>query len=459
MIKKTHNFIRLYIHHLKKNLLLAIPIFFTQLGIIIIGISDNIIIGFFGKKALASISLANSIFFIFIIFGFGISSGVSSLIASSDAKNDYEDGAKIFYHGLIINFILSIIMYVFIHFFILLILPYLGQPKEILEPTISFLKIIALSFIPWMIFEMFRKFSEGLSISSPILISTCISTFINIILNFSFINGYYFIPKLGFLGVGYSTVISRVIMSINIFLILTQHKKTKNYFHTYKYFDVEKKYLKKIFKIGIPSGIYMLLEMSAFSISSFISGKCGIKELAAHQIVISLVSSTFILNTCFSIPGTVRVGNQLALKNYYDLRIIGWSVIFMGTIFLSICSILFILLRDDIALWYIKNDKEVALIVHNIMIIASIVQLFDGIQSIFMGILRGLQDVYIPLYISLFAYWILALPIGYILSIKLKIGVIGVWIGLGIGVIVSSILLMIRFINLTKKLLNTINNH
>ncbi|WP_262887269.1 MATE family efflux transporter [Blattabacterium cuenoti] len=458
MIKKN-NSISLYIYQFKKNLLLAIPIFFTQLGVIIIGISDNIMIGFFGKKALASISLANSIFFIIIIFGFGISSGISSLIASSDAKNDYEYGAKIFYHGLIINFILSIIMYVFIHFFILLILPYLGQPKEILEQTTSFLKILALSFIPWMIFEMFRKFSEGLSLPSPSLISTWISAFINIIFNFSFINGFYFMPKLGFLGVGYSTLIYRIIMSINIFFLLKKHKKTKIYFHNLKYFWLEKKYVKKILKIGIPSGIYMFLEMSAFAISSFISGQCGIKELAAHQIIINLVSSTFILNTCFSIPATVRVGNQLALKNYSDLIIIGWSVIFMGTIFLSICSILLICLRDYIPLLYIKNDKEVEYMVHNMMIIASIVQLFDGIQSIFMGILRGLQDVYIPLYISLFAYWILALPIGYILSIKFHIGVIGVWIGLGIGVIVSSILLLIRFQKITKKLLNTINNH
>ncbi|AWU45824.1 MATE family efflux transporter [Blattabacterium punctulatus] len=425
---------------------------FTQLGIIIVGLSDNMMVGFLGKKALASVSLANSIFLVLVIFGFGISTSISPLIALVDAKNEYKKGAIILYHGLILNFFLSIFMYIFIHIFFY-ILPYLGQPKEILNDTISFLKITAITFIPWMIFEVFRKFSEGLSLVLPSLIITWISAFINIILNYLFINGLYGIPKLGVSGIAYATLISRITMLIGIYFLLYRYKKVRNYYNHFKYFFLKKKYLKKILKIGIPSGLHMLFEIGAFSISSFISGKCGIKELAAHQIVLNLVSSTFLLSTGFSVSATIRIGNQLALKNYSELRKIGWSIIIMGIIFMLICSFIFLFFRNYIPYLYIKNDYEVIYLAKKMIIIASIFQISDGIQGIIIGALRGIHDVNIPMYISFFSYWIIALPIEWLFSIYLKMGGQGVWIGLGLGITLSSILLIIRYEIITKRLI------
>ncbi|WP_238783742.1 MATE family efflux transporter [Blattabacterium cuenoti] len=413
-------------------------------------------VGFLGKKALASVSLANAVFFIIIIFGLGISTGFSSLIASIDAKKEYKKGITIFYHALILNFFLSIIMFICVHIFFY-ILPYLGQPKEILNDTISFLNINSISMIPWMIFEVFRKFSEGLSLVYPSLFITWISAFVNIILNYLFINGLFNFPKLGIKGVAYATLISRITMLIGINFILYQYKKVRNYYNSFSsflsIFILKKKYFEEILKIGVPSGLHMLFEMSTFSISSFITGKCGIKDLAAHQIVLSLVSSTFLLSTGFSLTATIRIGNQLALKNYYELRKIGWSIILMGTIFMLICSSIFILFRNYIPYMYIKNDMEVIDITKKIIVIASIFQLFDGIQGFILGALRGIQDVKIPMRISFFSYCVIALPIAWFLSIHLKFGGIGVWIGLSLGIIISSILLLIRYERITKNLL------
>ncbi|WP_262887118.1 MATE family efflux transporter [Blattabacterium cuenoti] len=425
------------------------PVFFTQLGVIFVGLSDNMMVGFLGKKALASVSLANSVFFIIVIFGLGISAAISSLIASIDAKQEYKKGAIIFYHGLIINFLLSIFMYGLIHVFSY-VLPYLGQPKEILSETISFLKIIAISFIPWMIFEVFRKFSEGLSLVYPGLVVTWFSAFINIILNYVFLNGMCGFPKLGTVGVAYSTLISRITMLIGILVLLYRHKKVHDYYNHFKYFFFKKKYFKKILKIGIPSGLHMLFEMSAFAISSFISGRCGIKVLAAHQIVISLVSSTFLLSTGLSVAATVRIGTQFALKNYSELRRIGKSILLMGIVFMLICSLFFFLFRGYIPYIYIKNDYEVIKIAEKMIFIASFFQLSDGLQGIILGALRGLQDVHIPMWISFFSYWIIALPTAWFLSIR--IGGNGIWIGLGLGLTISALLLFIRYETITKRL-------
>ncbi|WP_238784288.1 MATE family efflux transporter [Blattabacterium cuenoti] len=410
-------------------------------------------VGFLGKKALASVSLSNAVFLIIIIFGFGIATSISSLIASVDAKHEYKKGAIILYHGIIINFFLSIFMYISIRIFLLYILPYLGQPKEILNDTISFLKVTAISLIPWMIFEIFRKFSEGLSLVFPGLVITWISVFINIILNYFFINGCYGFPKLGVIGVAYATLISRIIMLIGINFLLYKYKKVRNYYSHLKIIFLNKKYLRKILKIGIPSGLHMLFEMSTFSISSFISGKCGIKELAAHQIVISLISSTFLLCTGFSVAATIRIGNQHALKNYLELRKIGWSVILMGMMFMFICSFLFIIFRNYIPYMYIKNDHEVVHIAEKMILIVSLFQLPDGIQGIIIGALRGMQDVNVPMWISFFSYWIIALPIACFLSLYLNMGIQGVWMGLGSGLTISAILMIFRYHNITKKLI------
>ncbi|WP_238785588.1 MATE family efflux transporter [Blattabacterium cuenoti] len=404
-----------------------------------------------GKKAIASVSLANAVFFILIIFGLGISTSISSLISSVDAKNNYRKGSMILIHSIILNFVLSIIMYglTYIFFFIF---PYLNQPEEIKKETISFLKILSISFIPWMIFEVFRKFSEGLSLVYPSLIVTWISTIMNIILNYSLINGLLGFPKLGIIGVAYATLISRLSMLIFIIPILLKYKKIRKYFIHIKYFYFQKKYIKQILKIGIPSGLHMLFEVGAFAISSFISGKCGLKVLAAHQIVINLVSSTFIIITGFSLIATIRIGNQFALKNYFKIKEIGTSIIIMGSIFMLICSFLLFFFKNYIPYIYIKkNDYEMILIIKKMIIVASIFQLFDGLQGIISGILRGLQDVKIPMCIIFFSYWIIGIPISWYLS--KKIGGHGIWIGLGIGLTISSVLLFIRYKIIIKKLI------
>lgn len=414
-------------------------------------------VGILGKNALASVSLANAVFFIMIIFGFGISSAISTLIASVDIKNEYKKGFSIFYHGLVLNFSLSIFMYAVVHIFFYLF-PYLGQPKEILNDTISFLEITSVSFIPWMMFEIFRKFSEGLSLVFPSLVATWSSAIINIILNYIFLNGKFGFPKLGILGVAYATLISRIIMLACIFILLFKYKRVHKYYNYFKFsfLILKKKFFKKILKIGIPSGLHMLFEMSAFAVSSFISGQCGIKVLAAHQIVINLVSSTFLLSTGLSVAATVRIGNQLALKNYSELRKVGKSILFMGSFFMLICNLIFFFFRKNIPYMYI-NDKEVAIIAEKMIIIAGFFQLSDGIQGIILGALRGLQDVHIPMWISLFSYWVVAIPIAWLLSIK--IGGNGIWMGLGIGLTISAILLFIRYETITKRLLKKNNNN
>ncbi|WP_223843678.1 MATE family efflux transporter [Blattabacterium cuenoti] len=430
-----------YLKNFKKNTELALPIFFSQLGALSVNFFDNFMIGLLGKKSLASVSLATSTFFIVIIFGLGISTAISPLITYVDAKKEYKKGAIILFHGLIMNTFLSIIMYIMVYIFSY-ILPYLGQPKEVLHDSISFLRIISITFVPWMIFEVFRKFSEGLSLNYPSIIVVWSSSILNIILNYVLIKGSFGFPKMGVLGVAYSTLISRIFMLFVMILLLRKQKKVHNYYCNIQFF-FKKKYFAEILRIGIPSGFQMLFEFSTFAVSSFISGRCGLKILTAHQIVLNLVSSSYLLSTGLSIAATVRMGQQVALKNYHKLKTIGTSIFLMGIFFMLICSFFFLFFRKEIPRMYIKNDEELFSITEKMIIISSIFQIFDGLQGILMGALRGLQDVQIPMYIIFFSYWIIAIPLAFLLSNYMDGS--GVWMGLGIGMTISSILLFIRY--------------
>lgn len=438
--------------NIKKNLQLALPISFGQIGQICINLSDNIMVGAIGDISLAAASLANSIFIIIMVFGWGISSSISPIVSEINIKKNYELGKVLLYNILLISLLISIILYIII-LFLIPIFPYLGQSETIINKAIPFLKIISLSMIPWLLFESLKKFSEGLSITTPGMIITWLGVFFNILLNYILINGKFGFPKMYILGAAYASFITRIIMLIGLCLFLYIQKKK------FKYFDISNykqfynfSFFSKILKIGTPAGLQMLFEVGAFAVASFISGVSGTEELAAHQIVISLVSTTYMLALGFSVTATIRIGNQYAIRNYRELRKIGWSIILISSIFMFISGLIFIIWNNQLPLIYL-SDKKVVNIASKLLIVASLFQLSDGIQSVMIGALKGIYDVKIPMWISFFSYWILALPLGSFLSIYMKMKSLGIWIGLGLGLTLSAILLIIRYNNKISNLI------
>lgn len=441
--------------HIKKNLQLALPISFGQIGQIFINLSDNIMVGSIGEISLAAASLANSIFIIIMVFGWGVSSSISPLVAEINIKKNYEDGKVLLYNILLISLVLSIILYLVV-LILIPILPYLGQSKSIINQAIPFLKIISLSMIPWLLFESLKKFSEGLAITTPGMIITWVGVVLNIVLNYILIHGKYGFPNMGILGAAYASFITRIIMLIGLCLFLYKQKKKFLYFNLYKYKQFNNlTFCTKILKIGTPAGLQMLFEVGAFAIASFISGVSGTEELAAHQIVISLVSTTYMLALGFSVTATIRISDQYAIKNYIELRRIGWSIICMSSIFMLISGLIFIIFNKELPLIYLK-DKTVVHIASNLLIVASLFQLSDGLQSVLLGALKGIYDVKIPMWISFFAYWIIAIPLGSFLAIYMQMKTLGIWIGLGLGLTLSAFLLLIRYNN---KTINFIKNN
>lgn len=445
----------------------------TQAGQIMVNVVDSVMVGKLGtdfdhvidptlsKISLAAVTLGNSVFMIMMVFAFGFSFALSPLIAAADAKKDEDEVSNYFIHSLVLNVSLAILL-------VLLItlgkpLMYLlKQPQEVVDVAIPFITIMTLSMIPLMIFQTYRQFSEGLSLTMPITFATIVGNVVNIFLNYGWIYGNMGFPRLEITGAAWGTFISRVVMLILLIIILNNFKKTKYYLKRISFKNLQKKYFKPIIQLGVPTGLTSFFEMSAFAVAAFICGYTFLDtpldldlakiNLASHQIAINLASTTFMMCTGMGVAATVRIGNQLGLKDYKTLREAGWSCVLMVLIFMTICGILFILFRFNLAEIY-TNEKNVIDLAGKLLIIAAFFQLSDGLQLVLLGALRGMQDVKIPSMISFVSYWAITIPICAILAIYFEMRAYGVWIGLGIGLTLAAIQLLYRFHTVTKKLI------
>lgn len=434
----------------QETLKLALPVMLTQVGQVSVNLFDNIIVGkLLGAKALAAVSLGNAIFFSIFIFGLGFSLAIPPLVSEAHSQHNHDRINSVFRHGFVVNLTLSVLLMIAI-FVLIPFLPYFNQPKEILPDTTTFLGIITLSIIPFMIFQTMREVSEGLSFTIGVTKATIFANIINIILNYIFIK----FLKMGVAGSAWATFIARVSMVIFLYIVLLNNDKTKKYIKDFS-LKIElftKEMFERLIRLGFPTALQLFFEVTAFAAAAFICGLISAKDIAAHQIALSLASFTFNLCVGFSVASTVMIGRKLGEKDFVNLEKVGFNNLKIAFLFMLICGIIFILGRNILPTFFTKKeDIEVIELASKLMIIAALFQLSDGIQVTALGCLRGLQDVKIPSVLTFIAYWVITIPLGYYLTVPMKMGAFGMWIALGIGLTISAILLVIRFRNLAER--------
>ncbi len=438
----------------KRTLQLAIPVMLTQLGQVSVNLFDTIIVGnLLGSDALASVSLGNAIFFSVFVFALGMSFAIPPLVSEAHAQNNHEEINQVFRHGFVINLIVGIVLMILI----LLgtpLLYHLNQPEKILPDTIVFLEIMAYSIIPFMLFQTLRETSEGLSYTIGVTKATIFANILNVALNYILIKGMFGIPAMGVKGSAIATLIARVFMMLFLYFVLKREQKTERYIRDFslkiQYFS--KSLFQKMIKLGIPTALQMFFEVTAFAAAAFICGLISAKDIASHQIALSMASFTFNLCIGFSVASTVMIGNRLGEKNFVELRNQGINNLKIVFLFMFFCGMIFILGRNILPTFFTKKeDVEVIQLASKLLIIAALFQLSDGVQVVALGCLRGIQDVKIPSILTFIAYWVITIPLGYFLCYTMKMGAFGMWIALGLGLSISAVLLVIRFLKLSSK--------
>lgn len=442
-----------YTREFGKNLSIAYPVMLGQLGHVLVGLADNIMVGQLGAAPLAAVSLGNSLVFIALSLGIGFSFAITPLVAEADGARDIETGKSYFHHGIIMCTINGI----FLFLLLLLakpILYYLDQPPEVVDLAIPYLEIVAFSMIPLMIFQAFKQFADGLSQTKYAMYATLVANVVNVLFNYVLIYGVWIFPRLEVEGAAFGTLISRFFMLWFLWEILRKRPSLRQYFVWSKRESIRLTKFRRLFSLGFPTALQMLFEIGIFTATVFLAGTLGTNPQAANQVALNLSSMTFMIAVGLGVTATIRVGNQKGIGNYRALRSIAFSNFLLVFLIEAIFAAGFILLKDWLPTIYIEN-AEVIFLASQLLIIAALFQLSDGLQVVILGALRGLQDVKIPTMICFIAYWIIGFPISYYFGKAEQLGSIGIWLGLFAGLTVSALMLYLRFDHLSKKFLES----
>ena len=450
--------ISVYTREFRYNLKLAYPVMIGMLGHTFVQFIDNVMVGQLGTAELAAISLGNSFVFIAMSIGIGFSQAITPLIAEADGAKKDNDISGIFEHSFLICLILGLILFTVV-FLNRNLLYFMNQPIEVVKLASPYLFWVSFSLISIVTFQSFRQFADGLSFTKAAMYSTLLGNVINVILNFFLIFGLWIFPKLGVEGAAIGTLISRICMLIFIVVYLKLHKKLSKYIKRFFPSKVQIQRLKKIIYLGLPSALHSFFEVAFFISAVWMAGIIGKNSQAANQIALNLASMTYMVALGVGVAAMIRVGNQRGMMNFIKLREVALSTLILIIIIDIFFCIIFLIFNDYLPLLYLDlgdsnnltDVNEVIELASKLLIIAGVFQLFDGIQAVVLGALRGMQDVNKPALIIFLSYGLIGFPTSYFLGFYTKLSVVGIWIGLMTGLLSSSLFLFLRFNYLSKK--------
>ncbi|MEK6616061.1 MAG: MATE family efflux transporter, partial [Bacteroidota bacterium] len=433
--------------HFLKTALLAWPVCVSNLGHVMVGIVDTAMVGgikedvfgYSGTTAQAAVALANGFYFLVLVFGFGVSYGVTPLTAAADSSQNISESRQLLKHCLIVNVLTNAIL-----FLVLLaispLLRFIHQPKDVVELAIPFLNVMMLGMIPLAVFSSFKQFAEGLSFTRFAMYITIGSNLLNVLFNYILIYGKFGFSAMGMMGSCWASFWARLIMAAAMFAYLFYGKHFRKYWIGFSFRNLSLGMMKKIFSIGAMSGLQWVFEVGAFAFALVMIGWIGKREQAAHQIALQIASMTYLIASGISAAASVRVGNQYGMKNISTLRVAAFSAFSMVIISQVIFAGIFIASRFALPVLF-NNEPEVREIVSSLLLIAALFQLSDGVQVVALGVLRGIEDTKIPTWITFISYWLIGLPCSYAFAFIFGFGVQGIWYGLTIALSLAAILL------------------
>ena len=435
--------LKYYIPYYKRNLHLAFPIVLSQLGQVSVSLIDNMMVGHVGTTELAAASFANSVFTVGLVFGMGITFGTTPLVGKAFGDQD-QKSLVAWLKNSMVSHVVAAVALTLLMFGIYLVLPFLGQSPEVLKLAQPYFLLLCLSYFPFILFFSFKQFFEGMGNTQMAMQITLIANVVNVAVNYLFIFGNFGFPEMGLNGAGIGTLVSRVLMPFLFVYYISRKNRYLDYFRAARFEPVKKERILRLFKIGIPIAFQLIVEVTAFGIGAIMMGWLGESPLAAHQVALGMASFTYMISLGVSQANTIRVSHQMGLRDYTSMKSAAMASTHLVLVFMSIMALLFIGGRNVLPLLF-TSDAEVIKVAAQLLIVAAVFQLFDGLQVVMLSTLRGMTDVTVPMFIAFLAYLFIGIPVSYVFSIKLGVGPQGIWFGYLVGLSIAGILFYFRF--------------
>ncbi len=437
-----------YLREFRSTLTLAVPIIVGHLSQMLMGVTDNVMIGWTGTVPLAAASFGGNVFNVFFVFAIGLMVPVAILVSRSRGAGQPEECAEYLRHGvalalgfgLLESALMAILSTQLVHF---------GQPAEVLEIVVPYFLMMAGSLAPVLVYIVLRQYAEAMGHPWAPMVIILAGVVVNAVLNWIFIYGNLGMPALGLTGAGLSTLFARIIGAYGIYVWLRRDPKVRAAWPKRWFGGYSRERFRTMMNIGLPASGMLLFESSAFAAAGIMNGWLGAVPLAAHQIAITCASLVFMIPLGLAIATGMRVSRALGSGAKETLRTIAFGSMAAAIVIMVSFTLAFGFGGNVIAAWFVRDSVVIALAAQ-LLVVASLFQLFDGVQVIAASSLRGITDVRIPALITLVAYWGVALPLGYLLGIRGSFGAVGVWSALAAGLAFAAIALTARFLRRTR---------
>jgi multidrug resistance protein, MATE family len=438
---------RRFSSELAKTVALASPIVAGQVGQMLMGLVDTLMVGHVGTNSLAAAAFANSLMSVTFVFGIGVLTSVGILASRAHGAGKGRHKQVILCSSLW----LSVTVGVLLATVLTLAIPWLAvfrQPEAVLSQAKPFMAILSWSLVPALVFISSKSFSEAVSRALVPALMMYLGVALNVFLNWVLIFGNLGAPALGLEGAGWATLISRIVTMTGTLLFCV--RVTGSGFSILWPGLLSLPTIRSLVRIGLPTGFQYLAEVGAFAFAAILMGWIGTAALAAHQIAITCAATTFMFPLGISQAVAVRIGQAVGAGNHELIRVIGFGGFCLSGLIMAFFAFLYAILGHSIANSF-NSDPGVVGLTADLLLIAGVFQIADGVQVTAMGGLRGLADVRVPMIFAFSFYWLGAIPIGYLAAFVFKAGAIGIWCGLATGLFIAAITLTTRFCRLTAE--------
>ena len=433
----------MYMNKVREILKIGVPIMLGQACVIILAFADNIMIGWHSVNELAASSFVNNVMNFFILTELGFASGMTPIIGAFHGNGNVKGVGTTVRNGLLVNGIIGLIGLVLLAV-IYLFIDSFGQEPELLPLIRPYSVIVGISIIFALGFNVLKQFTDGLCKPVVSMLFLMGGNVLNIFGNWVLIYGKLGCPELGLMGAGLSTLISRILMLLCFVLYIFKSEQFKAYAQAIKEALFSRVKMRHIFNMGYPVAIQMGLEASTFSFSAIMVGWISVTALAAHQVAITISQLFFLMMQGLSFALSILVSNCYGIKDYAGIHAYvkrGILMIFGTSLSLSI--LLYIFRYPAVGMF--TDSPEVAEIAVVLFYVLFAYQIGDGIQLCFANVLRGLQDVKPIMYAAFVSYYLIAIPVAYVLGFKAGLGAVGVWLGFPIGLTLAGLFFYARY--------------
>ncbi|HET9363654.1 MAG TPA: MATE family efflux transporter [Candidatus Angelobacter sp.] len=434
---------------------LAAPLALTELGWLSMSFIDTVMVGRLPDSAAAigAVSLGSTLFYAIGLFGSGIMLGMDTVVAQAYGARRLEDCHRSMWNSLYLACVLSPVLMLAV-LAVVPLFPRFGLDPALVAQTVPFLKALVWSTLPLSLYFALRRYLQSMHIVKPVVFALISANLVNLAGNWILVYGHLGVRSYGVAGSGWSTCVSRIYMVAVLAwaAVYYDRKRSSGLWQASRKLQMWR--IRELVRLGLPAALQLFMEVSAFATATFLIGKLGAVPLAGHQIALNVASFTYMVPLGIGSAAAIRVGHAIGSRDIYGAARAGWMALLFGAGFMSCAGLMLFLFARPIARIY-TPELEVVRAGATLLIVAAIFQLFDGLQVVATGALRGAGDTRIPMLVNLAGYWVVGLPLGSYLCFWKGGGAVGMWVGLCVALVVIGIVLVGAWNRLIKQMLAT----